>query len=62
MTSHHAFTAQACQSAADEWAGSGNPVHEAAAPLLESWAVNAEARAALSEVEIQPDLFGGSYE
>lgn len=54
------FTAAACRSAAQEWAASGNPVHEAAAALLESWAVNSEARAAASDLSEQPDLFTGA--
>jgi len=56
MTSHHAFTAQACRSAAEEWAASGNPVHEREAAWLEGMAANAEARALACGDQLELEL------
>lgn len=53
----HAFTAAACQFAADAWEGSDSEAQRDFAPVLAKWAANALARAAQAERNEQPDLF-----
>ena len=53
MNTDHLFTAAAHRFAAQAWAASDSEPHRRSAPVLETWAANAERRARPD----QPDLF-----